>query len=124
MKKTPRNVAPRRTDPVARDSAPESRDSAETLPKRSKPPAAGGLGNESRPGLGARKSVPVSERPVGKATPKPATDDNAPNVSQRQRSGLEPNDKPFPREPEEQRSDSWEQEAERSTGVSGHLGSA
>lgn len=43
------------------------------------------------------------------------------SVAERQRSSREPNDQPLPRDPVEQRSDTWAREAERSTGVSGHM---
>jgi len=45
------------------------------------------------------------------------------NVAQKQHSGREPNDKPLPKSPQEQRPDTWAQEAERSTSVSGHTSS-
>ncbi len=106
-----------------RPGRPESRPSRETFPRRTDPPGTVGLANETRPGLGTRRDEPFpgeSEKPVEKRTEKEET----PTVAQRQRSSREPNDKPLPRDPQEQRPDTWAHEAERSTGVSGHLGNS
>lgn len=95
------------------------------LHRRTDPPGVVGLGNEARPGLGTRANEPFP----GEPDTEPANEAETPaegeggNVAQRQHSGVEPNDKPVPREPREQQPDTWDHEEERSTGVSGHLGS-
>lgn len=107
--------------PDEREGAPESRQSNETFPRRTAPPGSVGLANESRPGLGGRQKQPFPGAPEEQAKPAdPATAKG--NVAQRQRSSREPNDQPLPREPREQRPDTWAHEAERSTGASGQSG--
>ena len=78
------------------------------------------MANEARPGLGTRANDPF---PGETGKKRPLTDETRKgSVADHQRSGREPNDKPLPRDPQEQRPDTWAQEAERSTGVSGHSG--
>lgn len=120
MKTPPRKPAGEPAKSQRDNGAPESRQSNETFPRRTAPPGASGLANEARPGLGTRRdeTAPVE-------TPKEETSNKVSgegNVSKRQRSSLEPNDKPLPKDPQEQPPDSWAHEAERSTGVSGHTG--
>lgn len=105
-----------------RSGAPESQSSNETFPHRTDPPGKTGLANEVRPGLGTRRETDASPTKPGDARlPDPEQEND--DLPRRQRSGTEPNDKPLPRDPQEQRPDSWAQEEERDTGVSGHLGS-
>ncbi len=123
MNDTPRDPkeAKRPASEKRRTGAPESPQSNETFKRRTDPPGQAGLANETRPGLGTRALEPA---PCAEGAPEPrdendeATGDDS--VARRQRSSREPNDKPLPRDPQEQRPDTWAHEAERSTGVSGH----
>ena len=118
MKTPPRDNKDDGSPTKRRTGAPESRQSNETFPRRTDPPGKAGLANETRPGLGTRGTdVSPDANPGDAKLPKGET------VAQRQRSSREPNDKPLPRDPQEQRPDTWAHEAERSTGVSGHSGS-
>jgi hypothetical protein len=105
-----------------RAGVPESPQSNETFPRRTDPPAKAGLANENRPGSGTR-----SDEPSPSESQNERANEHRPravgDVAKRQRSGREPNDKPAPRDPQEQSPDSWAQETERSTGVSGHSSS-
>lgn len=121
MKTPPRKNPDDRNNPKRRSGAPESKQSNETFPRRTEPPGQAGLANEGRPGLGTRRNEPFPGDP-GQA-PEASSDAEAKDtVAQRQRSSREPNDKPLPKKPQEQGSDTWAHEAERSTGVSGQLG--
>ncbi|PTX92475.1 hypothetical protein DB354_14160 [Opitutus sp. ER46] len=72
--------------------------------------------------MGTRRDDPFPGEPASGASPvaRPPTKKGK-SVAERQRSSREPNDQPLPRDPVEQRSDTWAREAERSTGVSGHM---
>lgn len=108
------------TAPKPRAGAPESRQTKETFSRRTRPPGEVGLANETRPGLGTRHDEPFPGEPSTAQPAPPPAKAEGDTVAQHQHSGVEPNDKPLPREPQEQASDSWAHEAERSTGVSGH----
>jgi hypothetical protein len=108
------------TAPKPRAGAPESGQTKETFPRRKAPPGEVGLANETRPGLGTRFNEPFPGEPHGGQPPPGAEPQEGDTVAQHQHSSIEPNDKPLPREPQEQAPDSWAHEAERSTGVSGH----
>ncbi len=103
-----------------RSGAPESRPSNETFPHRTDPPGKAGLANEARPGLGTRADETAGSKPGDARLPDPEQEND--DLPLRQRSSREPNDKPLPRDPQEQRPDTWAREEERDTGVSGHLG--
>jgi hypothetical protein len=107
------NTPPRKNKSERRSGAPESAASNETFPRRTDPPGEAGLANETRPGLGTRRDEPFPGEP-------PRAEEGVADPE----SSREPNDKPVPREPQEQMPDSWAHEAERQTGVSGHLGSS
>jgi hypothetical protein len=104
-----------------RSGAPESKASSETFPRRTDLPGKSGLATEARPGLGSRQSEPLPGEPGDAKLPAGETKVRG-NVAKRQRSSLEPNDQPLPRDPQEQGLDPWARESERDTGVSGHLG--
>jgi hypothetical protein len=106
---------------------------AERMRQRVQPPGEAGLANESRPGLGSRSSE--QEPPEGE--PGASEQPQAPNAAPREHkedarqgatSGQQPRPAAVPRpptapeihEPREQQADSFEQQQERSTGVSGH----
>lgn len=122
MKDQPRDQKSNRpTTEKRRTGAPESPQSNETFKRRSIPPSQAGLANETRPGLGTRAKKPFPGEPGDEPKEGSSGDKLAKNnVAKRQHSSREPNDKPLPREPQEQRPDTWAHEAERSTGVSGH----
>lgn len=117
------NTSNKRRDDDARNQKPatgqpESEESRETFPKRERRPGEVGLANEARPGLGTRsEEEQVRNNPavVPKRAKSAPVDPNAPKATPY---GYE---EPRP-EPREQPSDSPEHEAERSTGVSGHMG--
>lgn len=111
-------------DASRRSSAPESPASNETFPRRTDPPGKAGLANEARPGLGTRSDEPFPGEPGVKPVEGAEPKETQGNLAKRQRSGREPNDKPIPRDPQEQQPDTWAHEAERSTGVSGHTSSS
>lgn len=104
-----------------RSGRPESEGSKDSFSHRTDPPGAAGLANEARPGLGTRHDEPFPGEP-GEAQPAESEPESPDSVAARQRSGREPNDRPLPRDPQEEPADSWSQDEERSTGVSGHLG--
>ena len=90
--------------------AHESPESIETFAQRTKRPGKVGLANESRPGLGTRGQEPENKTAkVTKAGIEPDEDTNEPPPEERH-------------EPEEQDPNSFEQEEQRDTGVSGHSG--
>jgi hypothetical protein len=94
--------------------APESPQSRQTFPKRSRKPGAAGLANEARPGLGTRADEADPNAGPGEI-PKEAKSQSKPKAT--------PHAYEEPRpEPREQRPDSLAHEQERSTGVSGHTG--
>lgn len=120
MKRAPRkNIEKPSTSkrPAGGSESPQSR---KTFARRTKPPGEVGLANETRPGLGTRFNEPFPGEPPLSASAGVVENSGEQTVAQRQHSSIEPNDKPLPREPQEQRPDSWAHEAERSTGVSGH----
>lgn len=78
------------------------------------------MGNEARPGLGTRMNEPFPGEPGDAKLPDPEQEND--DLPRRQRSSREPNDRPLPREPQEQRPDTWAHEAERDTGASGKSG--
>jgi hypothetical protein len=121
MKSKPRKSPP--SDTGRRMGAPESPASNETFLRRVDPPGKAGLANETRPGIGTRADEPFPGEPGPEKSDRGTEGTTLGNVAKRQHSGREPNDKALPREAQEQRPDSWAQEAERSTGVSGHSGS-
>ena len=94
--------------------APESRESRETFPERTRKPGSVGLANEARPGLGTRSDDPDPQS-VPAEPPKEARSKSKPKATKR---GYE---EPRP-EPREQAPDTMAHEQERSTGVSGHTG--
>jgi hypothetical protein len=98
-----------------RAGAPESPASNDTFSHRTKKPGEAGLANEARPGLGTRGRKPAAPPPDRKSR-------EGGSVADRQRSSREPNDQPLPREPKEQQPDSFAQQEERDTRVSGHAG--
>ena len=92
--------------------APESKESRETFPQRTRKPGHVGLANEARPGLGTRgDGVDASTAPDAAAV----EDDGPATKPEATEHGYE---EPAP-PPREQPSDSLEHEQERSTGVSG-----
>jgi hypothetical protein len=93
--------------------APESKESIETFPQRSKRPGAVGLANEARPGLGTRG---VDNDPG--AAPA-AEEDSSPAADAKKSPPQPPEQRPSP---QEQDPDSLAQELQRDTGVSGHMG--
>lgn len=116
---------PKLNQPISgnrRSGASESPASNKTFKRRTKPPGQAGLANETRPGLGTRGNEPFPGKPEGDDASQDGKLAKG-NVAKHQRSGREPNDKPLPRVPQEQRPDTWAHEAERSTGVSGHSSS-
>ena len=104
----------RQRDIPRRTNAPESPQSNETFPERTKKPGAAGLANEARPGLGTRAKDPDPAAVPVKA-PKEAKSKSKPRASKR---GYE---KPRP-EPREQPPNTMAHEQERSTGMSGQSG--
>jgi hypothetical protein len=95
-----------------RGGAPESPQSRETFPERTKKPGKVGLANEARPGLGSRADDADPAAPPKKKTAKKAATDGKPTATKR---GYE---EPRP-EPREQPPNTMAHEQERQTGMSG-----
>lgn len=99
--------------------SPESRESIETFPLRTKPPGKVGLANEVRPGLGTRAVDAKTGQSLGDSK-KPASDGSTKDNRNLDQPLRQPPAEPH--EPSEQDSDSLAQEQQRSSGVSGHSG--
>jgi hypothetical protein len=101
--------------PETKRGASESRQSIETFPQRTKRPGEAGLANEARPGLGTRADM-ADPKVAGKVDPKA-------KISAGDAREGEPPSPPERRPaPSEQDSNSFAQQEERDTGVSGHSG--
>ncbi len=97
-------------------AAPETPESRETFPQRTKKPGTAGLANEARPGLGTR----ADESDANLETEGP---DQAPEAHSNSKPKATPHGYEEPRPaPREQASDSMAHELERSTGASGQSG--